>query len=421
MNIEVTRQIHIPAPADAAVYAHPTYARASGAFLIEDIRHAAMHVKSDGSKHYYPKRLFRRRSEDGGETWREEPDFQTRGPEQLEGAQRYQTGMILDPVHDVLINLYFTHEVDLGEGVFSRGNLIQRTQRTYYELSHDGGDTWTGPHQVIDARTDYDEKNWAPGIVYGIQGAHAAGQHAFLPDGAMVIGFSVMHPEKPASFPDKDSGYYITTIYGQARLADDRDGLEWCFGEEISVEYPKSSMGCGEPALLWLGGTRLFNTMRCQGSKKHGIYSTRYTTLSEDGGITWSDPVPLTYDDGSTVWTPASPHRFFVSSRTDKTYVIANFLPAPVHDQRPRYPLGIAEFDTDRLCVLRDSVAVIQDLPEGAPKSRRYTNFGMYEERGSGDLILTMPEQPKKMDFEAMTRPEDFESDCIQWRVRLLH
>ena len=134
--------------------------------------------------------------------------------------------------------------------------------------------------------------------------------------------------------------------------------------------------------------------------------------------MTWSEPAPAVYDDGTTVWTPSSPHLFFVSSVNGKTYVLANFLPGPVYGQTPRYPLSIAEFDTERACVLRDTIEVIQDLPEGAPESRRYTNFSMYEDRETGELVLQMPEQPKKMGFEEMTRPEDFESDNIQWRVK---
>ena len=135
--------------------------------------------------------------------------------------------------------------------------------------------------------------------------------------------------------------------------------------------------------------------------------------------MNWTDPAPLVYEDGGTVWTPASPHRFYLSSKTGRTYVLANILPDPVRGQTPRYPLTIAEFDTDRLCVLRDTVQVIQDLPEGAPESRRYTNFSMYEERGSGDLILQMPEQPKDVEFEAMTKPEDFTADCIRFRIEI--
>lgn len=85
----------------------------------------------------------------------------------------------------------------------------------------------------------------------------------------------------------------------------------------------------------------------------------------------------------------------------------------------PRYPLTIAEFDPDRCVMVRDSVRTIVDRPADAPIERRYSNWGMYEERGSGDLVLTLPEQPRDYDFSAMTRPEQFTADCYRYRVRL--
>jgi hypothetical protein len=141
--------------------------------------------------------------------------------------------------------------------------------------------------------------------------------------------------------------------------------------------------------------------------------------VSEDGGITWSSPEPLRYDDGGIVWTPAAVHRFVRSGATGKTFCLANIRPGPVHDQTPRYPLHIAQFDTDRLCLLRDTVRVIQDLPPGAPVERRYTNWGGYEDRQSGEIVLTMPEQPKAINFSDMRDPVDFTADCVEFRIRL--
>ena len=418
-KIEVSRKTHIAAPEDAAVHAAPHYARASGVEMVEAVREAAMHLKPDGSKHGYAKRIYSRRSKDNGRTWVEGAEIEKVEPGQLEALQRFVGPIILDPIQDILIRFHTTYEVDLTEGDFGLGGRALRTRRPYYQISHDGGSRWGPLLQVIDSRSEYNETNWGPGVVYDVQGADPAGQHVFLPDGTLVISFTVMQPETPPSFPNDTFGYYSTVLYAQARLTEKRDELAWRFGEMISVEFPKSVVGCNEAALLWLGGQRLFNTMRCQGVERCGIYSTRYTTVSEDGGMTWTEPTPLVYDDDSTVWTPASPHRFFPSSKTGKTYLLANILPGPVYGQTPRYPLTIAEFDTNRLRVLRDTVQIIQDLPEGAPKSRRYTNFSMYEERGTGDLILLMAEQPKKVEFEEMTRPEDMEADCIEFRVRL--
>ena len=107
---------------------------------------------------------------------------------------------------------------------------------------------------------------------------------------------------------------------------------------------------------------------------------------------TWSAPKPLCYDDGSVVCVPASLAAFERNPKTGRAYWFANILSHPVTGQIPRYPLTIAEMDTKRLCIIRDSVTVIQDLPEGAIKAnedigelgRRYSNFGHYVDRVTG-------------------------------------
>ena len=417
-TIDVSREPFIEAEEGTAPHASVTYARAQGSEMFASVRDAAMHVKPKGDRHYYARRLYTRRSLYDGRTWVEEDELERCGPKQLEATQTMHMGLLLDPYHDLLIDLYMTHEVDLGEGMFAIGNTQQRTQRSWYRLSRDGGRSWSEAQQIIDAGDGYDADHWAPGVTFGTQGARPSGQSLFLADGTLVVGFTVMHPEKPADHP-RGGSYYITTRYAQARLTHAGDRLDWRFGDEITVAFPLSTMGCAEPALTRLEGDRLYNTMRCQGSPEHGTYAVRYSTLSEDGGMTWTAPEPLVYDDGETVWTPASVHRFFLSSKTGKTYLLANILEAPVYHQKPRYPLCLAEFDIRGVCVLRDTVEVIQDLPPGAPAERRYTNFSMHEERGNLDLILVMPEQPRDVNFTEMARPEEFTADCFAWRVRL--
>ena len=149
------------------------------------------------------------------------------------------------------------------------------------------------------------------------------------------------------------------------------------------------------------------------------IYATRYSAFSEDGGVTWSAPEPLSYDDGTTVWTPASYSEFYESSTTGKLYWIANILQKPVHGQAPRYPLTIVEFDRTKRCIVRDSVQLIQDRPEGADECVRYTNFGRYEDRRTGNLVITLPEQYRHIGWDHIERPEDFAADCVKYEVEV--
>jgi hypothetical protein len=64
---------------------------------------------------------------------------------------------------------------------------------------------------------------------------------------------------------------------------------------------------------------------------------------------------------------------------------------------------------------------VIQDLPPGAPRAgdarkgelgRRYSNFGHYVDRKTGEFVLLVAEEPRGT-------WEDYWSDTIRFRVRL--
>jgi len=421
-SIDVQREPYITAPEGDAVYSWPLYTGATGATMLESVFHEAAHFTGEERRRIgYARRIYRRRSVDNGATWQEiSPDLFNGRPERMAGTQMYLRGLHRDPVSGVLIGLHSTYEIDLSQPQFGLGNSISRTYRAWYQLSRDGGATWDEPRQIIGEGAPYDEFHWGPGLQYGDTGGVVEGQSLWLEDGTWLLPCMRMHPTAPPEdTSERATELYATMVSLRGRLSDDGREFTWTFGEPIVVPYPKAAGGCSEPATAKVSDNRILTTLRCQGDEAAGIYSTRYTALSHDGGITWSDPEPLCYDDGRIVWTPASVHQFFVSSVTGKTYLLANILDAPVYAQMPRYPLAIAEFDTQSCRVRRDTVQIIQDLPPGAPEERRYTNWGSYEDRFTWELVLTMPEQPKYMDFSAMRNDEDYTADCIRIRVRL--
>ena len=71
----------------------------------------------------------------------------------------------------------------------------------------------------------------------------------------------------------------------------------------------------------------------------------------------------------------------------------------------------MAELDPERICLIKDSMTVIQELPQGAPPNRSYTNFGHYVDRETGEFVLVMAEMPK---FST----EDFRADTIRFRIQ---
>jgi len=235
---------------------------------------------------------------------------------------------------------------------------------------------------------------------------------AKLRDGTILCGVNV-HPLGPdGELFSPHGGYFLETAFLRGRWRDDLSGIDWELGETLKVAPEQSSVGCCEPALALTGEDRLLCTMRCQGDAAHGIPSLKFSALSEDGGLTWSTPEPLRYDDGELVHSPASLAEFVQPSYGNEVYWIACISPEPVYAQVPRYPLCIGRFDAERLCLIRDSIRVIDDWHEGLPKDVRYTNWGSYEDRLSGEIVLTLPEEPR-------TSWEDLTSDCYRYRIEM--
>ncbi|MFA6561913.1 MAG: sialidase family protein [Verrucomicrobiia bacterium] len=279
----------------------------------------------------------------------------------------------------------------------------------YYEVSDTEGIDWDFRRQIIHEGGGCDEHRWMPGFDIERQAAGFDQPHAItLDDGTLLFGFTVKTPR------------YVTRFF-RGRWAEREERMVWEASAGITVPGTVSSNGPCEPDLLSLGGERVFTTMRTQGIPGKKVPTTRQCALSTDGGRTWSNPEPLKYDDGTTVWVPAAISVFERDPASGRVFWFANIQPGPVYGQIPRYPLTMAEFDTKRLCILKDSVTVIQGLPPGAPKAgdpkkgelgRRYSNFGHYVDRRTGEIVLLVAEEPR-------VTWDDYWSDCVRFRVRL--
>jgi hypothetical protein len=211
-----------------------------------------------------------------------------------------------------------------------------------------------------------------------------------------------------------DENYHLIAVCLRGRWRDDLSAIDWESGGRILLPYGFTSAGtCGsdEPTFAVLDDGRVFCVVRTSTGmvpefEKRKIAVLRYCATSRDGGRSWEDIRPLSFSDGGPLYSPSAYSEFIRSSKNGKWYWIGNILPAPTYGGcDPRHPLQIAELDPKTLGIKRDTVTVIQDRSTDEPPLVRYSNFRVYEERGSGDFVLLMTQGYSEKEANPVKHP----------------
>lgn len=137
----------------------------------------------------------------------------------------------------------------------------------------------------------------------------------------------------------------------------------------------------------------------------------KYYGVSSDGGLTFTQPKPFTYSDGSNFYSTSTFHRLFRSSRTKKLYWIGNIAPEkPTNPGHPRYPLIIGEVDEATLGMRKGTVTEIDTRREGEGKMLQLSNFWIVEHSQTHDLeiyLTRLCENPAEL----------FTANCYKYTV----
>ncbi len=414
--LTIRKELYITAPRPGvAVYAGgQAYTRDTGPELLETVALEARHTgpKPFPMMGYYRPEISLRLSSDNGRTWQILGEPIRQPMNHVEGARQFDPHHFRDPDNGRIIRFFLGSVIraDLAHAEsFSDAGCEGRSRRMFYRVSADQGRNWGPVRQVICAGAEYDETHWGPGLFFmRTGGLYGVGPTLKAADGAVVQSVVLQ------LFDGR--GYQSGLLHGRWNAAN--TDLTWTFSDYITVPPDQSSQGCCEPAPALLDDGRIFISLRCCGDKKDQTFpSLKFWVISADGGQTFSTPQPLTYTDGRPVWSPSSMAAVIRSSVNRRYYWIGNILDAPTYGSGPRHPLCIAELLPEKGQLLRETVAVIDTLPPDWPpeklaRPRRYTNFGLYEDRLTREVVLTLPEQPR-------TDWEDFTADCYCYRIAL--
>jgi hypothetical protein len=422
MSIRIRKRIYIPTDGIYEMSVASTeYVSSIDHHLIQCVTKGAV-LFTGKKRYYYSAEGFIRRSKDNGESFQDKEILYTFDPTTSGQVTRMiHPKFVLDKKNDILIMFYTSFIDDTSIPQFSYDSLCMKTCRPVMRISNDGGRTW-GPDMLIrDKSRDENDPEWAEGIRYGFNGA-ALICSVWINEDTLMVGLTVYKPmnKKGELVYTRSGNAYTTGVkFATGVWNEDKSNMIWTFGDTVTVNPSLTLIGCNEPCITKCAGDVIFAAMRTQGSEHAGLFSGRYCSVSYDGGMTWSEPELLRYDDGTVVHNPAAFANFFTSKVTHKTYFMTNILKEPVYGQTPRYPLHIAEFDTKSMRVIKDSVQVIQNLPKCAPVERRYTNWSQYEDRVTGELVMHLPELPKYKNFSEMDSNNDMQADCLEYRLQL--
>jgi hypothetical protein len=95
-----------------------------------------------------------------------------------------------------------------------------------------------------------------------------------------------------------------------------------------------------------------------------------------------------------------------------RLYWIANIVSAPPSGNGPRYPLVLVEINEDNLSVIRENMTVIDTKQEGEADFLQLSNFGVYEDRETGEIIVTVAHLFAK-------DPDDWTAPCVKYTIQL--
>ena len=188
----------------------------------------------------------------------------------------------------------------------------------------------------------------------------------------------------------------------------------------VMLDDRQSSRGISEPVIAELESGKILVVFRASNlilprwNPRISPYAPGYKfyCLSDDGGKTFSPPMPWHFDSREVVYSPATYAIMFRSETNKKLYWVGNITdPTKTSSNYPRWPLQIVEVDEEWGVAKKDSLTVIDTRREGETELVQLSNFGLLQDRETGNVEIYLTKYGQYPDRD--TR------DCEVWKYTI--
>jgi hypothetical protein len=348
----------------------------------------------------------KRISANNGRTWSEweiiDEKSKMQGNCTMKGGETQGGTGPYDPVSRRLIKPVFQRiikgkpEVAMSE--IWKGNRLF-CDHGFYQLSDDDGLTWGEAFQLIyEEGPDFNPEDWVDEKYYRTNEMYI-GNAITLKNGSVVISATIPIPfmdeedrNMPSIFPNN---YREGCVGGAICFVGCWDkslqNYNWKGSKPVFLPRRISTRGLdelhisellnGKLLLVIRGSNTGLDPLKCPGRK--------WFSVSNDGGLTWTEVKDIRYDTGEQLYSPASMSSTFRSSENGKLYWVGNISERPVEGNAPRYPLQIIEIDEEIICFKKETMTIIDDRdPVHDSESLQLSNYSILENRETKEVEI---------------------------------
>lgn len=182
---------------------------------------------------------------------------------------------------------------------------------------------------------------------------------------------------------------YSHVLIARGRLDEGR--LTWESQSVVEGDATATTRGLMEPTIATLEGGRLLMVMR---GSNGGVFdpefqlpSHKWVAFSEDDGVTWTVPIPWTFDDAVPFFSPSAMSTLIPHS-SGRIFWMGNIVDVNPQANGPRDPLVMAEVHPETGLLVRETVI---ELDRGRPDDTEGVNLShvqAFEDRESFDIVI---------------------------------